>query len=90
MCVDKGPGHPVTLVDVGQGVAAAEAVAVHHGLHQAADVQKADLILQEQFDRFLVGAVGGAGAQAPLGDGLFAGGQAAEGLLVGPRRRSAP
>ena len=62
MCPHKCAGHAVALVDIGKGVIPAKAVAVHHGLHQAADIQKADLIFQEELHSFLVGTVGRAGA----------------------------
>ena len=51
-----------------RGVVAAEAVAVHDGFHQTADIQKADLVLQEQLHSFLVGTVGRTGAKAALLD----------------------
>ena len=46
--------------------------AVHNSLHQSADIEEADLILEEELDCLLVGTVGGAGAQTALLDGLFA------------------
>ena len=69
----KGTGHLVALIHIGQGVIAAKAVAVHNSLHQSADVEEADLILEEELDCLLVGTIGGAGAQTALLDGLFAG-----------------
>ena len=82
MAAHEGAGHLVALIHVGQRVAAAEAVAVHDGFHQAADVEETDLVFEEELDGFFVGAIGGAGAKAALLDGLFAGRKAAEGLFV--------
>ena len=67
----KGAGHLVALIHIGQGVVAAKAVAVHNSLHQTADIEEADLILEEELDCLLVGTVGGAGAQTALLDGLL-------------------
>ena len=83
MCSHECAGHTVTLIHIREAVAAAEAVAVHDSLHQTADVEEADLILEEELDGLLVGTVGGAGAETALSDGLLAGGEAAERLLVG-------
>ena len=79
---DVLPRHAVTRIDVLNRIVPAKAVAVHNALHQAANIQKADLILQKQPHGLLVGAVGGAGAKAALADGFFGCGQAAEGLLI--------
>ena len=83
MCSHECAGHTVTLIHIREAVVAAEAVAVHDSLHQTADVEEADLILKEELDGLLVGTVGGAGAETALSDGLLAGGEAAERLLVG-------
>lgn len=71
MAAHEGAGHLVALIHVGQRVAAAEAVAVHDGFHQAADVEETDLVFEEELDGFFVGAIGGAGAKAALLDGLL-------------------
>ena len=68
--------HAVAVIHILQGIIPAKAVAVHHAFHQAANIQKADLILQEQAHSFLVGTVCGAGAKAALADRLFGGCQA--------------
>ena len=83
VCSHEGAGHAVALVHIREAVAAAEAVAIHDGLHQTADVEETDLVLKEEPDGLLVSTVGSAGAETALLDGLFAGGKAAEGLLVG-------
>ena len=62
----KGAGHLVALIHIGQGVIAAKAVAVHNSLHQTADIEEADLILEEELDCLLVGTVGGAGPRPPF------------------------
>ena len=89
MCAHELSCHAVALVHIREAVVAAEAVAVHDSLHQTADVAEADLILEEELDGLLVGTVGGAGAETALSDGLLAGGEAAERLLVrrGKRQR---
>lgn len=71
MCSHKFPCHAVTLVHIAEGVVAAKAVAVHDGFHQTADIEKTDLILEEQLDGFFVGTIGSAGAKAALLDGLL-------------------
>ena len=63
MCPHECARHAVALVYVCQRIVAAKAVAIHNSLHQAADIQKADLVLKEQLNGFLVGTVGGAGAK---------------------------
>ena len=75
-------GHAVTLVDVGKRVVAAEGITVDDALDQAANVQEADLVAQEVRNGGLVRTVGGAGSQTALADSLFAGFEAAEGLVV--------
>ena len=74
--------HAVAVIHILQGIIPAKAVAVHHAFHQAANIQKADLILQEQAHSFLVGTVCGAGAKAALADRLFGGCQAAERFII--------
>ena len=76
------PCHAVTLVHIAKGIVPAKAVAVHDCLHQTANVEETDLVLKEESDGFLVGTVSGAGAQAALPDGLFAGGKTPEGLVI--------
>ena len=63
MCAHELPCHAVALVHIAEGIVPAKAVAVHDGLHQTANVEETDLVLKEEPDGFLVGTVGGAGAQ---------------------------
>ena len=74
--------HAVTLVDVGKRVVAAERITVDDALDQAANVQEADFVPQEVRNGGLVRTVGGAGSQTTLADSLFAGFEAAEGLVI--------
>ena len=82
MCLHIGSRHAVTLVDVGKRVVAAEGITVDDALDQAANVQEADLVAQEVRNGGLVRTVGGAGSQTALADSLFAGFEAAEGLVI--------
>ena len=82
MCLHIGSRHAVTLVDVGKRVVAAEGITVDDALDQAANVQEADLVAQEVRDGDLVRTIGGAGGQTALADSLFAGFEAAEGLVI--------
>ena len=82
MCLDIGPRHAVTLMDIGERVIPAEGIAVHDALHKAANVEEADLIPQEVRHGGLIRAVGGAGSQTALADCLLAGLEAAEGLII--------
>ena len=69
-------------MDVGKRVVAAEGSTVDDALDQAANVQEADLVAQEVRNGGLVRTVGGAGGQTALADSLFAGFEAAEGLVI--------
>ena len=69
-------------MDVGKRVVAAEGITVDDALDQAANVQEADLVAQEVRNGGLVRTVGGAGSQTAFADSLFAGFEAAEGLVI--------
>ena len=79
----KFPCHAVALVHIAEGILAAKAVAVHDCFHQTANIEEANFVLKEELDSFLIGTVGGTGAETALFDGLFAGGKATEGLFIG-------
>ena len=82
MCAHELSCHAVALVHIAEGILAAKAVAVHDCFHQTANIEEANFVLKEELDSFLIGTVGGTGAETALFDGLFAGGKAAEGLVV--------
>lgn len=71
MCAHELSCHAVALVHIAEGILAAKAVAVHDCFHQTANIEEANFVLKEELDSFLIGTVGGAGAEASLFDGLL-------------------
>lgn len=67
----KFPCHAVALVHIAEGIPAAKAVAVHDCFHQTANIEEANFVLKEELDSFLIGTVGGTGAETALFDGLL-------------------
>ena len=59
----KFPCHAVALVHIAEGILAAKAVAVHDCFHQTANIEEANFVLKEELDSFLIGTVGGTGAE---------------------------